>query len=160
MDKAYQQLLCACLQADEANSRAIRCASTSQRTQRSGVSELEYILRPDRRMCEDVFFRTRMTPDQHAVNSAEDCRREIDKRNVTCHLTCGEWHEKHERRAPSPPRAFQSNLECALHCPQIHATPIVLIRLDTLFEVCHGHTLHKLKSFAHCLYHMFECRYN
>jgi len=67
----------------------VRCASTSQRTQRSGVSELEYILRPDRRMCEDFFFRTRMTPDQHAVNSGEACRREIDKRNVTCHSTCG-----------------------------------------------------------------------
>ena len=82
-------LLCACLQADETNTRVVRCASTSQRTQRSGVSELEYALRPDRRMCEDVFFRTRMTPDQHSVNSGEDCRRELSKRNVTCFSTCG-----------------------------------------------------------------------
>ena len=122
---------------DDANSRAIRCASTSQRTQRSGVSELEYILRPDRRMCEDVFFRTRMTPDQHAVNSAEDCRREIDKRNVTCHETCGEDMHPHPppHSTPTLPHTLEPDLECTLLCSQIHAMPIAATRLASLYEI-------------------------
>ena len=63
-----------------------RCSPDAKRTQRSGVHELAYWLRPDRRFCENRFFRNRFLPDFE--DDAETCRAEIARRNSTCYLEC------------------------------------------------------------------------
>ena len=61
------------------------CSSNSTRTQRAGVYELAYWLRPDRDLCGSQFFRSRITPE---FTTEQGCRAEILRRNTSCYLEC------------------------------------------------------------------------
>jgi hypothetical protein len=64
----------------------VYCSPNASRTQRSGVVEIEYMNRPDRRYCESRFARHRLTPE--AGDDIEQCRANLTKRVTNCHLTC------------------------------------------------------------------------
>ena len=49
---------------------------------------MRHWLREDRHYCESKFFRSRIVPERPEFNSAETCRSEIAKRNVTCYTEC------------------------------------------------------------------------
>ena len=69
----------------EANTPAY-CSPNASRTQRSGVTDVEYMIRPDRRYCEFKFARDRLTPE--AGFDIELCRANLSSRVFNCHLRC------------------------------------------------------------------------
>lgn len=62
------------------------CSPNATRTQRSGVTDVEYMNRPDREYCESMFARQRLTPE--AGNDIEECRANLTARVEQCHLSC------------------------------------------------------------------------
>jgi hypothetical protein len=73
-----------CLQAETL--RPLPCNATASRTSRSGIHDMEYMLRDDRKYCEFEFVRERLTPE--ANHSAQLCRDELRSRITTCTLEC------------------------------------------------------------------------
>lgn len=63
----------------------LTCSSNSLRTQRAGVYEMAYMVRPDRAFCEFPFFRSRMTAEAH---TSDECRKALVDRNQSCHVGC------------------------------------------------------------------------
>jgi hypothetical protein len=62
------------------------CSPNATRTQRSGVTDVEYMIRPDREYCEFRFARQRLVPE--AGDDVELCRANLTKRIERCHINC------------------------------------------------------------------------
>ena len=62
------------------------CSPNATRTQRSGVTDVEYMIRPDREYCEFKFVRERLTVE--AGDDIELCRANLTKRIERCHINC------------------------------------------------------------------------
>ena len=62
------------------------CSPNATRTHRSGVYDLEYMARDDRRYCEIQFARERLAPESGA--DIEACRTNLTARIARCDLTC------------------------------------------------------------------------
>ena len=62
------------------------CSPNATRTQRSGVTDVEYMIRPDREYCEFKFARQRLTAE--AGNDIELCRANLTARIERCHINC------------------------------------------------------------------------
>jgi hypothetical protein len=62
------------------------CSSNATRTQRSGMYDLKYMVRDDRRYCEMQFARERLAPESGA--DIETCRTNLTARIERCELTC------------------------------------------------------------------------
>ena len=62
------------------------CSPNATRTQRSGVTDVEYMIRADRHYCESQFARQRLTPEAGA--DIELCRANLTARVAKCHLNC------------------------------------------------------------------------
>lgn len=63
----------------------LTCSANSLRTQRAGVYEMAYMVRPDRAFCEFPFFRSRLTAE---ATTSEQCRAALIDRNASCHTGC------------------------------------------------------------------------
>ena len=63
----------------------LTCSASSTRTQRAGVYELNYAVRPDRAFCDFPFFRSRLTAE---ARTSLECRQMLSDRNVSCHTGC------------------------------------------------------------------------
>jgi hypothetical protein len=62
------------------------CSPNSTRTQRSGVTDVEYMIRPDREYCEFKFARQRLAGE--SGDDIELCRANLTARIAKCHLNC------------------------------------------------------------------------
>ena len=62
------------------------CSPNATRTQRSGVYDLEYMMRPDRVYCELQFSRERLASETGA--DIEACRANLTERAYRCRLSC------------------------------------------------------------------------
>ena len=62
------------------------CSPNSTRTQRSGVTDVEYMIRPDREFCEFKFARQRLASE--SGDDIELCRANLTARIAKCHLNC------------------------------------------------------------------------
>jgi hypothetical protein len=62
------------------------CSANATRTQRSGLFDLRYMVREDRRYCEMQFARERLAPESGA--DIETCRTNLTARIQRCELTC------------------------------------------------------------------------
>ena len=63
----------------------LTCSANSLRTQRAGVYEMAYMVRPDRAFCEFPFFRSRLTAE---ATTSEQCRAALIDRNASCPTGC------------------------------------------------------------------------
>tara|TARA_B110000858_G_C17807941_1_gene479057 strand:- start:5082 stop:5777 length:696 start_codon:yes stop_codon:yes gene_type:complete len=66
--------------------RVSYCSPNATRTQRSGVTDIEYMSRPDREYCEFKFARQRLTPE--SGDDIEMCRANLTSRVKRCSLSC------------------------------------------------------------------------
>ena len=62
------------------------CSPNASRTQRSGVPDIKYMLRPDRRYCENKFARQRLSAE--SGDSIEMCRSNLTRRIEQCDISC------------------------------------------------------------------------
>lgn len=62
------------------------CSPNATRTQRSGVTDVEYMIRPDREYCEFKFARQRLAGE--SGDDIEMCRANLTARIAKCHLNC------------------------------------------------------------------------
>ena len=62
------------------------CSPNATRTQRSGVTDVEYMIRPDREYCEFKFARQRLVSE--SGNDIELCRANLTARIERCHINC------------------------------------------------------------------------
>lgn len=62
------------------------CSPNATRTQRSGVTDVEYMIRPDREYCEFKFARQRLAAE--SGDSIDMCRANLTARIQNCHLNC------------------------------------------------------------------------
>jgi len=65
--------------------RMLTCSANSTRTQRAGVYEMAYAVRPDRAFCSFSFFRSRMTAES---TTSAACRAALLDRNQSCYTGC------------------------------------------------------------------------
>lgn len=87
--KERQQLLSVgpfCMTEVDGVEQVAYCSPNATRTQRSGVTDVEYMIRPDRRFCEFKFARQRLTPE--VGDDVELCRANLTARIERCHLNC------------------------------------------------------------------------
>lgn len=63
----------------------VACSSNSTRTQRAGVWEMGYWMRPDRSYCSYQFFRARWVPSH---DTEDTCLIELARRNASCWRQC------------------------------------------------------------------------
>ena len=87
--KERQQLLSVgpfCMTEVDGAEQVAACSPNATRTQRSGVTDVEYMIRPDRRFCEFKFARQRLTPE--VGDDVELCRANLTARIERCHLNC------------------------------------------------------------------------
>ena len=68
------------------NDEVAYCSPNATRTQRSGVTDIEYMSRPDREYCEFKFARQRLTPE--VDSDIEMCRANLTSRVARCHISC------------------------------------------------------------------------
>ena len=62
------------------------CSPNATRTQRSGVTDVEYMVRPDREYCEFKFVRQRLAAE--SGDDIELCRANLTARIRSCHINC------------------------------------------------------------------------
>ena len=62
------------------------CSPNASRTQRSGVTDVEYMVRPDREFCEFKFVRQRLAAE--SGDDIELCRANLTARIRSCHINC------------------------------------------------------------------------
>lgn len=62
------------------------CSPNATRTQRSGVTDVEYMIRPDREYCEFKFARQRLAAE--SGDNIDMCRANLTARIEQCHLNC------------------------------------------------------------------------
>jgi len=90
------------------------CSPNASRTQRSGIVDVEYMIRPDRRYCEFKFARDRLTPE--AGFDIEQCRANLTSRIENCHLRCDTCKAE---CTSSAARSLVSAYKCSLGLPTL-----------------------------------------
>jgi hypothetical protein len=94
--------------------QVLYCSPNASRTQRSGVTDVDYIKRPDREYCEFRFARQRLTPE--AGEDIELCRANLTARAQKCLLTCDACGAE---CTSSVVRSLVSAYRCSLGMPTI-----------------------------------------
>ena len=96
------------------------CSSNASRTQRSGVYDLAYMAREDRRFCEEEFARQRLTPETATeVAAIELCRANLTERLQHCAIECDTCKAECTSAAV---RAAASAYRCSVGLPTVGLT--------------------------------------
>ena len=98
----------------DGNEQVAYCSPNATRTQRSGVTDIEYMSRPDREYCEFKFARQRLTPE--VDNDIEMCRANLTRRVASCHTSCDACDA---RCTSAAARDLVSAYRCSLGLPTI-----------------------------------------
>lgn len=96
------------------------CSANASRTQRSGVYDLAYMAREDRRYCEEDFARQRLTPETASeVAAIELCRANLTERLEHCAIECDTCKAECTSAAA---RAAASAYRCSVGLPTVGLT--------------------------------------
>jgi len=99
---------------------AVYCSPNATRTQRSGVSDIEYMARSDRQYCESQFARERLTPESSTdVDAIELCRSNLTKRLLLCAESCDTCKAECTNGAA---RSIVSAYRCSVGLPMVGLT--------------------------------------
>ena len=98
----------------DADDKVLYCSPNASRTQRSGVTDVDYMKRPDREYCEFKFARSRLTPE--VGEDAEMCRANLTARVQKCLLNCDACGAE---CTSSVVRSLVSAYRCSLGMPTI-----------------------------------------
>ena len=94
--------------------QVLYCSPNASRTQRSGVTDVDYMKRPDREYCEFRFARARLTPE--VGEDTEMCRANLTARVHKCLLNCDACGAE---CTSSVVRSLVSAYRCSLGLPTI-----------------------------------------